>query len=137
MLWRIRVLKLRQVYLAQQIELKTQALREQSERYEKQSKEDPLTGLSNRRAFDEQVRSDFILAFPLLSHLNLAIIDIDHFKQVNDRFSHIVGDEVIKLVASYLNTTVLEPNQVARWGGEEFTVLLHYLLVWCFGVFVC
>ena len=124
-LWRIRVLKLRQVYLAQQIELKTQALREQSERYEKQSKEDPLTGLSNRRAFDEQVRSDFILAFPLLSHLNLAIIDIDHFKQVNDRFSHIVGDEVIKLVASYLNTTVLEPNQVARWGGEEFTVLLH------------
>lgn len=124
-IWRVNALKRRQIYLAEQIDLKTQELREQSELYEHQSREDPLTALSNRRAFDEKVRGDFILAYPSLSKLNLAIIDIDHFKQVNDRFSHLVGDEVIKLVADYLNESIGEPNQVARWGGEEFTVLIH------------
>ena len=55
----------------------------------------------------------------------MAIIDIDHFKQVNDRFSHLVGDEVIQLVADYLKQAVSSPNIVARWGGEEFTLLIH------------
>ncbi|WP_197464570.1 ligand-binding sensor domain-containing diguanylate cyclase [Marinomonas aquimarina] len=125
MYWRVHSLKSRQRELAQQVRIKTQALREQSEQYERLAKEDPLTGLYNRRAFDERVRRDFMMASQSLRQLNMAIVDIDHFKQVNDRFSHLVGDEVIKLVAHYLQYTVQPPNIVARWGGEEFTLLIH------------
>ncbi|MCO4786123.1 ligand-binding sensor domain-containing diguanylate cyclase [Marinomonas atlantica] len=125
MYWRVYALKKRQRDMATQIHTKTEALREQSERFERLSKEDVLTGLFNRRAFDEKVRRDFMLSIQGLGRLNLAIIDIDHFKQVNDRFSHIVGDEVIKLMAKFLKKSVIAPNVVARWGGEEFTLLIH------------
>ncbi len=125
MYWRVHSLKSRQHELAEQIRIQTQALRDQSERYERLAKEDALTGLFNRRAFDERVRRDFIMSFQSLRRLNMAIIDIDHFKQVNDRFSHLVGDEVIQLVADYLKQAVSSPNIVARWGGEEFTLLIH------------
>lgn len=125
MFWRVHSLKNRQREMAEQIRTQTQALRDQSEQYERLAKEDALTGLFNRRAFDELVRRDFVMSFQSLRQLNLAIIDIDHFKQVNDRFSHLVGDEVIKLVADYLQQAVSPPNIVARWGGEEFTLLIH------------
>lgn len=125
MYWRVYALKKRQRDMAMQIHTKTEALREQAERFERLSKEDVLTGLYNRRAFDEKVRRDFMLSIQGLGKLNLAIIDIDHFKQVNDRFSHIVGDEVIKLMAKFLKESVSAPNVVARWGGEEFTLLIH------------
>lgn len=123
--WRGNSIKRRQADLAEQIHVKTEALREQSEKFERLSKEDSLTGLYNRRAFDEKVRREFILSIQGLAKLNLAIIDIDNFKQVNDRFSHLVGDEIIQLMANYLNDSISSPNVVARWGGEEFTLLIH------------
>lgn len=122
---RVHSLKKRQFELAEQVRVKTQALQEQSRQYERLAKEDALTGLFNRRAFDEQVKHDFMMSLQSLRHLNMAIIDIDHFKQVNDQFSHLVGDEVIQLVAKYLQQQVGPPNLVARWGGEEFTLLIH------------
>ena len=68
---------------------------------EMQSKTDGLTGLYNRRAFDEQIRSEVTFARRLDRSLSLILIDIDHFKEVNDSLGHPVGDEVLKAVAAF------------------------------------
>lgn len=89
---------------------------------------DPLTGLANRRALDEAVnrraarrRTDpGTLALPMC----VAMIDIDHFKQVNDRHSHAVGDEVLRLLAARLAAHCRASDLAVRLGGEEFVVLL-------------
>ena len=120
--WRINWLKRRQAYLTEQVALQTRELKQQSDLYERLSNEDALTGLFNRRAFDMQLRSEFYLANDCLV---VAILDIDFFKQVNDQYSHLVGDEVIKGVAKQLNDALQAPDIAARWGGEEFTLLLH------------
>ncbi len=99
-------------------------LRRQSEAFERQAREDALTGLSNRRAFDEQVSAAFAQARQGDRPLCLAIIDIDNFKRINDDHSHSVGDEALKAVASCLRACLREGESLSRWGGEEFAVLL-------------
>lgn len=96
----------------------TQQLREKLAEAGEEARSDPLTGLPNRRAFEEQ------LAELERSHdvLSLAICDIDHFKRVNDNYGHAVGDRVIKAVAHTLRDNCAG-NMVARIGGEEFVVL--------------
>lgn len=81
---------------------------------------DPLTGLYNRRAFDRQMRK------AMASHmtLSLMLIDLDHFKRVNDTFGHTVGDRVLKKCAAIIADSLAEFDIAARWGGEEFVVLL-------------
>ena len=85
---------------------------------------DGLTGLANRRAFDAELQrrlSDF------QRHRHpfcLALLDIDHFKSVNDRWGHDVGDEVIRAVAGELNHNLRPTDHVARYGGEEFAIVL-------------
>lgn len=100
---------------------------------------DQLTGLLNRRTFDEQL-------FALLSHRNsskssngpvrvdrrqseegpswLAVLDVDHFKRINDRFGHQYGDEVLVLLAQLLRQSFREHDRIFRFGGEEFVVVL-------------
>lgn len=95
-------------------------LREQSEAFERQAREDGLTGLLNRRGFDEALQQ--VLASGA-SPISLALIDLDHFKQINDRYSHAVGDAVLCEVATLLRKQ-LPQAYVARWGGEEFAVML-------------
>jgi diguanylate cyclase len=82
---------------------------------------DPLTGLFNRRGFDQQVTR---VCGNSLNGCCLMIIDIDHFKAINDAHGHLLGDKVIAAVAGVLRTCVAERGPIGRIGGEEFAVLL-------------
>lgn len=85
---------------------------------------DPLTGLANRFALEEYTR--FLESHPSqFSQTCLMIIDIDHFKQVNDQHGHIVGDEVIQFVAQCLKDNVRTSDLLVRYGGDEFLVLIE------------
>jgi len=96
--------------------------------YQKQlvqlASEDALTKLSNRRKFNEQFEKYFKLYRKGVSKLTLLLIDIDDFKEVNDTFGHLVGDETLVRVAEVLQASLRQSDVVARWGGEEFAVLL-------------
>lgn len=92
---------------------------------ERQVSTDPLTGLSNRRHFDQQAAREFSrLGRKPGSRLSLAVIDIDLFKQVNDRFGHEAGDRVLKEVAATVRRESRDGDTVARFGGEEFVVFM-------------
>lgn len=99
-------------------------LREQSEAFERQAREDALTGLANRRAFDELLAYEFARASRSEQPLCVALIDLDHFKRINDEHSHAAGDAVLRAVAGRMRTLCREIDTVARWGGEEFALLL-------------
>lgn len=83
---------------------------------------DGLTGLLNRYAFDKAL-NELIKNAPT-KNACLAILDIDHFKRVNDSFGHLIGDKVIKHVASLLKNHAAEHHQVARFGGEEMAIIM-------------
>jgi diguanylate cyclase (GGDEF)-like protein len=83
---------------------------------------DPLTGVANRRRSIEQMEQLIRLASRQARPFSLAILDLDHFKRVNDRWGHAMGDEVIKRVARLLARHFRGEDVVARWGGEEFVV---------------
>jgi diguanylate cyclase (GGDEF)-like protein len=86
---------------------------------------DPLTGLPNRRAAEERLQMEKART-PRDGHgFALALVDLDHFKMVNDRYGHTVGDEVLKAVARRFEAGLREGDWVARWGGEEFLFVLH------------
>ena len=82
---------------------------------------DFLTGVSNRKGFDETLARTINETSDILC---LLIIDIDHFKKFNDVFGHIVGDEVLKFVAKNIQKSIRGNDYIARFGGEEFTVIL-------------
>ncbi|NSW91888.1 MAG: GGDEF domain-containing protein [Firmicutes bacterium] len=85
---------------------------------------DPLTGLYNRRYFYEKLESDLKMLNRSNSNLSLCIIDIDHFKKVNDRYGHLAGDKLLTRVSKILKANSREIDTIARWGGEEFAVIL-------------
>jgi diguanylate cyclase (GGDEF)-like protein len=96
-----------------------------NERLERQTREDGLTGLSNRRHLEEFMREAFQVAQRDSSALSVVLLDIDHFKAVNDRFSHATGDRVLQAVAALMREHI-NPNELAgRFGGEEFVLVLH------------
>ncbi len=84
-----------------------------------------MTGIANRRKFDETFEREFKRCYRAQSELSLLFIDIDKFKAFNDTYGHTAGDECIQRVASALKSTLKRPGDlVARYGGEEFAVLL-------------
>ncbi|HEY8242482.1 MAG TPA: tetratricopeptide repeat-containing diguanylate cyclase [Casimicrobiaceae bacterium] len=91
---------------------------------ERQTREDSLTGLANRRRLDQRLHDEFNRAVRYGRPLAVAIADLDHFKDVNDRWTHAVGDAVLKRVASVLSAEVRHTDLVARYGGEEFVLVL-------------
>jgi len=97
----------------------------QSEAFERQAREDALTGLPNRRAFDEALARDFARSQRSGHPLCLVVLDVDHFKDVNDRHSHSVGDVVLAEVADVLASACRDSDMPARTGGEEFALLLN------------
>ncbi len=85
---------------------------------------DPLTKLINRGFFDERMQAEVARTHRTGRLLSIALIDIDNFKDFNDNFGHVVGDEVLRSLAGVLLKTVRKSDLVARYGGEEFIVLL-------------
>jgi len=82
---------------------------------------DPLTGLPNRLALSELLEE----AVRSIHGLYVVLLDIDRFKQINDRFGHIVGDEVLKEVGRRLRTSMRKHDTLGRWGGEEFLIIMR------------
>src|SRR5690606_34222872 len=99
-------------------------LRQQSEAFERMALEDALTGIGNRRNLDAQLAAEFRDAIRRDRPLSFALFDIDEFKHLNDRHSHAAGDLALVAVAHALRDGIGEHGSVARWGGEEFAVLL-------------
>jgi len=90
------------------------------------SQVDTLTRLLNRKTFDDSIQRVLALASPQAPQTWVAVIDIDHFKMVNDGYGHLFGDEVLLLVADMLKRGFRQQDKVFRYGGEEFVVLLHH-----------
>jgi two-component system cell cycle response regulator len=88
------------------------------------SNADALTGAFNRRFLDHYLRHELARATRHKSSLAVAMVDVDHFKQLNDEFGHAAGDRVLKHVAQQLEAAVRRTDLVARYGGEEFVVVL-------------
>lgn len=99
-------------------------LKAKSAELERQSREDPLTGLSNRRGFFEKVRAELLRADRFGFPLSIAIVDIDHFKDVNDSYGHAFGDQVLCATAGLLRQQCRGVDIVCRYGGEEFAIVL-------------
>jgi diguanylate cyclase (GGDEF)-like protein/PAS domain S-box-containing protein len=87
---------------------------------------DQLTGLSNRRAFDQKLAEEVRLAVRHRTPLSLVLLDIDHFKQYNDAFGHPAGDTVLRVMGQVLRDHTRTTDCAARWGGEEFALLLRH-----------
>jgi len=85
---------------------------------------DSLTGLYNRRHFESNLEREFLRAQRYNNKLSLALIDIDYFKNINDKYGHSCGDYVIKEVAYLALHTIRMTDMIFRYGGEEFTVIL-------------
>lgn len=90
---------------------------------------DPLTRVSNRRALDEIVESMFALLNRYEQPFALMILDIDHFKRVNDEHGHLYGDQTLQAVARVLDETARDTDIVARYGGEEFVVVMPHTML--------
>ena len=85
---------------------------------------DGLTGLLNRRAIEEYAEAEFNMAGRKKQAMSVILLDIDHFKNVNDRFGHKFGDVVLRQVAQTLKEDLRNYDRVGRWGGEEFLLIL-------------
>lgn len=85
---------------------------------------DPLTGLYNRRHFEDNLEREFLRASRYNNELSFAIIDIDFFKKVNDTYGHSAGDYILKEVAYLILQNLRKTDMVFRYGGEEFTVII-------------
>lgn len=99
-------------------------LKQKAEALDRQTKEDGLTGVFNRRYLDEQITHEFSRARRFKRDLTVVMADIDNFKLINDQFSHQVGDEVIKTIARILCESCRLIDVVARYDGEKFVMLL-------------
>jgi diguanylate cyclase len=109
----------------QSVEQQTQNLQNEVKKLRDEATTDPLTGLYNRRALNRHIQSLLASAEELqATPFSVLMLDIDHFKQFNDQFGHILGDEVIRRVAMALKELLRENDFPARYGGEEFTVVL-------------
>ncbi len=85
--------------------------------------QDPLTGLLNRRHFEDRLAAELAAAQRHGRAVSLLLIDVDHFKSVNDRFGHLAGDEALKMIAFVLRGALRKEDVLARFGGEEFIVV--------------
>ena len=94
------------------------------EEYRRESIIDPLTRIDNRRGFDQNLQDAIDLANAAEMPLCLIMADIDHFKKINDTHGHLVGDNVLRMVAATFKDSVKGRDRVARIGGEEFAVIL-------------
>ncbi|MCG9721039.1 sensor domain-containing diguanylate cyclase [Shewanella sp. Isolate7] len=93
--------------------------------YKSQANTDPLTKVANRRAINRQLSAAVSRSNRQQTPLAVCIFDIDHFKSVNDKHGHLVGDDVLQRVAKIFSDAVRKTDFVGRWGGEEFVIILE------------
>ncbi|MCM2303480.1 MAG: GGDEF domain-containing protein [Elusimicrobia bacterium] len=91
---------------------------------ERLSEIDGLTGVRRRGAFDKKIAEELVRAKTFKTTFGLMLLDIDHFKSLNDRYGHPFGDQVLKRIGVVLNSLVYDTDFVARYGGEEFAIVL-------------
>jgi diguanylate cyclase len=103
---------------------KAKELKQRAKTAEKLASIDPLTGVANRRRFDEELEKQVALSHQDETPLCLMMADIDHFKSINDRFGHRTGDAVLRQFAELVGSMVRTTDLIARYGGEEFAVIL-------------
>ncbi|MBL8957471.1 MAG: diguanylate cyclase [Myxococcaceae bacterium] len=106
------------------LRLRIDGLLDETERLYELSLTDGLTQVANHRHFQERLRDEFRRAQRYDDPLALVLLDLDHFKDVNDKHGHVAGDQVLRDVASAIKKSVRETDFVARYGGEEFAVVL-------------
>jgi diguanylate cyclase (GGDEF)-like protein len=98
-------------------------LRRRTQRLVLETLQDSLTGALNRRGLDEALQQ-LQAGMPLYPQVAVAMLDIDHFKQINDRYGHAAGDEVLRQLALFFRQSLRAQDVFARYGGEEFCLLL-------------
>lgn len=101
----------------------TKALEAKTQELERAARTDPLTGVGNRRVFDERLLAEIARTIRHGPPLALLMFDIDHFKEVNDRYGHVAGDRLLTLFGQVLSEQVRASDLPCRYGGEEFTVI--------------
>jgi diguanylate cyclase len=101
-----------------------ESLRKRLQEKHEQAVRDPLTGLHNRLAYDERVIQEFARWKRYGQSMVLMMIDIDHFKKINDNYGHKAGDKALILIANQIQSNLRESDFLARFGGEEFVVLM-------------
>lgn len=99
-------------------------MREHLEEQRQKALRDPLTALPNRSAWNERLELEVARQQRYGGLLLLAVLDIDHFKRINDSFGHLAGDRVLKIIANELSKRLRKTDFIARFGGEEFVLLL-------------
>ena len=87
---------------------------------------DSLTGISNRRHFEEEITQEMVRAQRYAQPLSLLLIDIDHFKAINDQYGHPTGDRILIELSRRIGSRLRSMDRLARWGGEEFVVLMPH-----------
>jgi diguanylate cyclase (GGDEF)-like protein len=110
--------------LARDFNTMAESLMEHKTRLEELSSRDGLTGLYNRREFEDRLREETQRARRYGKSLSVIILDIDHFKNVNDRYGHQAGDETLIAVADLIRLSARPMDAVCRYGGEELAVIL-------------
>ena len=109
---------------SQQMEHEAQQLSIKLEEQRQKALLDPLTGIANRAALNERSELEYARIKRNDSSLLLTIIDIDHFKRINDDYGHLAGDKVLKIIAQELSKRLRKTDFIARFGGEEYVILL-------------
>jgi diguanylate cyclase (GGDEF)-like protein len=98
-------------------------LKETEEHLHQLSQFDELTQLPNRRGFESQAKREFERSRHAGSPVSILMVDLDHFKQINDRYGHLFGDAALKELAATMRSKIRPTDLVCRWGGEEFAIL--------------
>lgn len=130
----LRRLHRRRAALERMVRQRTQELRQANRRLQDASLTDPLTGLRNRRFLDSQIEHDIAKVQRDYERqpenpnrdITFVMLDVDHFKEINDRHGHRVGDQVLAGFARLIGEVVRESDYVIRWGGEEFLIVARY-----------
>jgi diguanylate cyclase (GGDEF)-like protein len=110
--------------LKKTVEQRTRELRVANEELSHQSTHDAMTGLPNRKLFNDRLSQSLLMAHRSTAGMALMFIDLDRFKWVNDTFGHATGDALLKIVAERIQSCLREGDTVSRLGGDEFTVIL-------------
>lgn len=110
-------------YLVGKLALRTMHDIQRLSMFQEESITDALMGIKNRRYFDQKIVEEVALSLRYKLPLSLILLDIDHFKKINDTYGHMVGDEVLRNIASLIGEAVRDTDIVARYGGEEIAII--------------